>query len=204
MSLENLKYLSSEQALKDAASFIEFFKQKHQLTDNKWIVFGGGYSGSLAAWMRLKYSHHVKGAVASSAPVLAVADFKEYYGNVENYLGEKCTNPTREANREMEKLLQSDYGKRKLQRMFRLKQPLNSATSNDISLLFNILASGVYDSTRNDKAILNYCLIMTDDSDNSTPLARFASIYGDIHSYNYDLMLIIPYRNINYQDNARM
>lgn len=41
MSTANLKYLTSEQALQDAASFIESFKRKHNLQTNKWIVFGG-------------------------------------------------------------------------------------------------------------------------------------------------------------------
>lgn len=40
--MANLKYLTSEQALADTASFIEFFKRKQNLGDNhKWIVFGG-------------------------------------------------------------------------------------------------------------------------------------------------------------------
>ena len=45
MSTDNLQFLSSEQALADLASFIGFAKEKYGLKDNKWIAFGGSYSG---------------------------------------------------------------------------------------------------------------------------------------------------------------
>ncbi len=76
MSTANLKYLSSEQALADLANFISYQKTALNLIGNKWIVFGGSYSGSLAAWFRLKYPYLAHGAVASSAPMLAKKNFK--------------------------------------------------------------------------------------------------------------------------------
>ncbi|CAH1107856.1 unnamed protein product [Psylliodes chrysocephalus] len=76
LSNENLVYLTSQQALADLAFFIEAMNKQHELSsDVKWIVFGGSYAGSLAAWMRLKYPHLVHGAVSSSAPLLAKLDF---------------------------------------------------------------------------------------------------------------------------------
>ena len=83
MSTKNLKYLSSEQALADLAYFIEGQNNQFGLTGNKWIVFGGSYPGSLAAWFRLKYPHLAYGAVASSAPLLAKINFK---GMISSYL----------------------------------------------------------------------------------------------------------------------
>lgn len=79
LTVSSLRYLNSEQALADVAYFIEAMNEKYKLTSsNKWIVFGGSYSGSLAAWARLKYPHLIHAAVSSSAPILAVADFKGY------------------------------------------------------------------------------------------------------------------------------
>ncbi|XP_032660421.2 thymus-specific serine protease-like [Chelonoidis abingdonii] len=51
----SLRFLSSQQALADLASFHLFVTQKYNLTrNNTWICFGGSYPGSLAAWFRLK------------------------------------------------------------------------------------------------------------------------------------------------------
>ncbi|XP_050513606.1 putative serine protease F56F10.1 [Diabrotica virgifera virgifera] len=87
LSTENLVYLTSQQALRDLAFFIEAMNQKYNLTrDVKWIVFGGSYSGNLAAWLRLKYPHLVHGAMSASAPLLAKLDFPGA-GHCENMFG---------------------------------------------------------------------------------------------------------------------
>uniref|UniRef100_A0A914WRC0 Uncharacterized protein n=1 Tax=Plectus sambesii TaxID=2011161 RepID=A0A914WRC0_9BILA len=74
-STSNLKWLSSRQAVEDTAAFIRAMNSVHQWTNPKWIVFGGSYSGALAAWMRQNYPDIVAGAVASSGPVFAKLDF---------------------------------------------------------------------------------------------------------------------------------
>lgn len=75
-STDNLAYLSSEQALADLAAFTMAMREELGLRGSKWVAFGGSYSGSLAAWYRLKYPHLVHAAVATSAPVLARVNFK--------------------------------------------------------------------------------------------------------------------------------
>lgn len=78
LSVENLAYLSTEQALADLAYFIEYMQSSHNYgiqKDTKWILFGGSYGGSLATWMRVKYPHLVHGVVASSAPLVAKVNF---------------------------------------------------------------------------------------------------------------------------------
>ena len=74
--MDNLKYLTSEQALADIATFHEFFNNKYQIpAQTKWISFGGSYSGSLSAWLRLKYPHLIYAAASASSPMTALTDF---------------------------------------------------------------------------------------------------------------------------------
>ena len=73
MSVQNLRYLSSEQALADLASFRQAMQKKFHLTSsNKWISFGGSYPGALSAWFRLKYPHLVAGAWKMRCCIYAV------------------------------------------------------------------------------------------------------------------------------------
>ncbi|MED6264478.1 hypothetical protein CHARACLAT_015365 [Characodon lateralis] len=78
LSTDNLRLLSSRQALADLAHFRTVMGETRGLTNRKWVAFGGSYPGSLAAWFRLKYPHLVHASVATSAPVFATVNFPEY------------------------------------------------------------------------------------------------------------------------------
>ena len=122
MSTENLKYLSSEQAIEDLAAFRQFIHKQHRLTDsNKWIAFGGSYPGSLAAWFRLKYPHLVYAAVSSSAPMLAKLNFHEYFQVVNESLANyssKCVRNIQMATKLIGDLIKTNDGKAKLEYIF--------------------------------------------------------------------------------------
>lgn len=77
-TVENMRLLNSEQALKDLAYFTEqVVSQKlHKVDKNPWIAIGGSYPGALSAWYRYKYPHLTIGAIASSAVINAIVDFK--------------------------------------------------------------------------------------------------------------------------------
>lgn len=119
LSIENLKYLSSEQALADLANFIVAMNEKYHLHIDtvKWIAFGGSYDGSLAAWLRVKYPHLVLGAVSSSGPLLAKADFREYYETVSRSLGtysENCVQSIQKSFEQVEIQLKLVEGRQRL------------------------------------------------------------------------------------------
>ncbi|MFH4979865.1 hypothetical protein AB6A40_006574 [Gnathostoma spinigerum] len=63
-TVENLGYLSSEQAIADFADLIVYLKEEGlgpKARESKVFVLGGSYGGMLAAWMRIKYPHLVSG-----------------------------------------------------------------------------------------------------------------------------------------------
>lgn len=53
--LENLKYLTIEQATFDYVELVKSIKDIEGLQDRAVILAGGSYGGMLAAWMRIKY-----------------------------------------------------------------------------------------------------------------------------------------------------
>lgn len=89
LTTENLKYLTTELALSDAAQIQQHVKDQLDLK-GKWIVLGGSYSGSLAAYYRQKYPSLVVGALSSSGPVQAKENFEEYDRHVATVAGPEC------------------------------------------------------------------------------------------------------------------
>ncbi|XP_048444870.1 probable serine protease EDA2 isoform X4 [Pyrus x bretschneideri] len=93
---ENLRYLSSKQALFDLAVFREFYQNSLNVKLNKtkgenpWFVFGVSYAGALSAWFRVKFPHLTCGSVASSAVVEAVYEFTEFDQQVGESAGPQC------------------------------------------------------------------------------------------------------------------
>ncbi|XP_065205207.1 putative serine protease K12H4.7 [Planococcus citri] len=142
-SPENLVYLSSKQALEDIAYFIKNISDKHKLhKDIKWVVIGVSYGGTLATWARFKYPDLILSATAINAPLLAQADYGEYYENVVESLTKcnpKCTERITQANRELETAIKNEAGRKDVATMFNLCDAL-SEDPDDISSLFAELA----------------------------------------------------------------
>ena len=71
MSDDNLRYLTSAQALADLASFKDYAVRRYGIpATTPWVAIGGSYPGMLAAFVRAAYPTHFAASVASSAPVL--------------------------------------------------------------------------------------------------------------------------------------
>ncbi|KAI3989122.1 hypothetical protein MKX01_033158 [Papaver californicum] len=114
LSTENLKYLSSKQALFDLAVFRQFYQESlnkklnRSKTDNPWIVFGVSYSGALSAWFRLKFPHLTCGSLASSAVVQAVYNFTDFDKQIGESAGPDCKSALQETTKLVEEKLASD------------------------------------------------------------------------------------------------
>jgi len=104
ITTENLRFLSSRQALNDLADFIEFVKANILMGGNqKWFTIGGSYSGALSAWFRLKFPHLTTGSIASSGVVNAILDFTAFDEQVATSVGPTCANILREVTKALEK-----------------------------------------------------------------------------------------------------
>ncbi|GAM21236.1 hypothetical protein SAMD00019534_044110 [Acytostelium subglobosum LB1] len=94
LSTDNLRYLSSRQALNDLAIFVLDFKA--QTPHAKQIItIGGSYSGALSAWFRVKYPHVSIGSIASSGVVNAILDFTAFDEWVAFAAGQECADALR-------------------------------------------------------------------------------------------------------------
>ncbi|XP_049882647.1 putative serine protease K12H4.7 [Pectinophora gossypiella] len=135
---ENLKYLSSRQALADLAYLLETIRSSPKFkksTSSKVVVIGGSYPGNLAAWMRLLYPNLVDAAIASSAPVLAKKDFFEYLETVSDDYEQQgldgCHDKISEIFKRYEKLFSSEQG------IKQLKEEEKICQDNDMTRLEN-------------------------------------------------------------------
>ncbi|KAF5283542.1 hypothetical protein FQA39_LY17322 [Lamprigera yunnana] len=138
LNTENLVYLSSQQALADLANFVVVTNKRYNLSSKvKWIVFGGSYPGSLAAWMRLKYPHLIDGAMSASGPLLALADFKDYFRVVEKALqsyNDKCLEKVQEGTSQVDMFLQHIIGQRNIDKKFKLCNPIENSVDNNLDI----------------------------------------------------------------------
>ncbi|XP_018571430.1 putative serine protease K12H4.7 [Anoplophora glabripennis] len=174
LSTEHLRYLTSDQALADAANFIKLINKEYELADDvKWIVYGGSYSGSLAAWMRLKHPDLVQGAVSSSAPLFAKVDFTEYYQVVVddlNYVSEQCVDSLKSAMSQVEEILNNSTSNLTVTSLFNVCEPIEGLESDDVNVesFYNNIArafssiaqvNGMAATSLND-----LCKIMTNES----------------------------------------
>ncbi|KAF2892635.1 hypothetical protein ILUMI_13538 [Ignelater luminosus] len=143
---DNMRYLTTQQALADLAQFISEMNKRYKLpADTKWIAFGCSYGANLAAWLRLKYPHLVYGAVCSNAILTAKIDYGEYYEIVSEVLqaySEECLNAIQKGTSLFNKILLSESGKKEINKKFHLCDPLEQTTYNskDISNLYHQLA----------------------------------------------------------------
>lgn len=75
LSTANLRFLTSRQAIEDIANFIRGQNSQSRIENPCWVLVGGSYAGTLAAWSRQLNPELTVGAVASSAPMLPIVDF---------------------------------------------------------------------------------------------------------------------------------
>ncbi|XP_065203930.1 putative serine protease K12H4.7 [Planococcus citri] len=174
-SLENLNYLDVQQALADIAYFIRTVNEISLVPENtKWVLFGGFYGGSLAAWARLRYPHLVYGAVASGALMSIKSEYPEYLESVRNSyfsFNYTCAKNIKSAFQQIEDLLQTQEGRTKISQQFRLCGSLESNEEDKAifrGILSEQIALAVERNHRSyDESMSSICYIMNRDSDSA-------------------------------------
>ncbi|CAH8668309.1 unnamed protein product [Schistosoma margrebowiei] len=128
-----IQYLSVDQALADYAYLIEGIKSKFNISRSLVVAFGGSYGGMLAAYMRAKYPHIIKGALAASAPVRWVAgegNFHDFFERVTKDYHDadpKCSEKIKNAfNLAVQLSQKPDIGYKQLSNDLRLCKPIQN------------------------------------------------------------------------------
>jgi hypothetical protein len=143
LSLESLKYLSSQQALADFAVLRDHIRDKFKIgSKNKWIAVGGSYSGNLAVWIRNKYPHLFDIALATSAPLKAVVNFPEYMRVVQTSLGDNCSRVIRNGHAQLENMISTEQGRAKIAQLFQVCDGVGS-TQDDFATFFSSISDPI-------------------------------------------------------------
>ncbi|CAG2164068.1 unnamed protein product, partial [Oppiella nova] len=183
LSVHNLRYLTIDQVLRDVANFIDYLTTNLSLNGSKWVVFGGSYGGTLAALVRATYPNKTAGAVASSAPMEFVYDFKTYLKAVSKSLGTQCSRYFGEATQELEEEFKSAEGWYTIQQQFNLCDPFNGTDTLDVYQLMdqltnNIMGAVQYNNLGLYPSIDTMCSIMANTYGNSRPLDRYIRVFN--------------------------
>ncbi|KAL2096293.1 hypothetical protein ACEWY4_008441 [Coilia grayii] len=148
LSTSNLRFLSSRQALADLAHFRVVVAEGRGLGASRWVVFGGSYPGSLAAWFRLKYPHLAHAAIATSAPIHATVNFPEYlevvWRSLASYSSE-CPLLVKKASDTLSQMLKNPLLYSNITRDFQLCSPLQLDSFMDSAHFLEALAGNFMD-----------------------------------------------------------
>lgn len=183
----SLEYLSSQQALADLARLLAHVKKAYNTDSSQVITVGGSYSGNLAAWFSVKYPAMVDGAVASSGPILAEANFTEYMDvvadSLEYFEGIDCVNALQTAAESVAALAAQGVGSAgytQLDTDFVTCSPM--ASTQDLSILLSDLMGNVQGTVQYNKAkpgsfnITTVCDVMLQTTAEQTPYDQFVEL----------------------------
>ncbi|KAI1339421.1 peptidase S28 [Xylariaceae sp. FL0016] len=164
-STENLRFLTTEQALADTAYFAQNVKFEG-LEDvdldpatTPWIAYGGSYAGAFVAFLRKAYPDVYYGAISSSGVPEAIWDYWKYFEAAATYGPPKCVELTKKLTNVVDNILlnNTDYTAQ-LKEAFGLPNVTHDA---DFASAIN---GGIYglqslnwDPTQSDDGFWRYC-----------------------------------------------
>ncbi|EGC40102.1 hypothetical protein DICPUDRAFT_147119 [Dictyostelium purpureum] len=204
LATENLKYLSTQQALADYANFVQFFKQKYNTGDSKWVSFGGSYSGNLSAWLRLKYPNLIDAAIATSAPVKPVVDFPEYFEVVSNSIGPSCSAFVANITKTVTDMINNGQNDQ-VAKLFNACDPIVSDL--DIATFMESLSGGIseivqYNLDNNAYTFTNITAMCEEFEQGSDPMQTFIDFNNRYNTFSGSPCTLSSYeKSVIYQQN---
>lgn len=173
LSTENLRFLTTAQALADEAYFAQNIKfpgleAYGDLTSKTtaYLSYGGSYSGAFSAFLRVQYPDTFFGSISSSGVTKAIYDFWEYYEPVATYGPPACIAAQKTLTHIVDNIL---IGKNDSGLTMTLKSAFglpNVTYDNDFA---NTLAGGIgnwqslnWDPAVSSPEVYNYCANISD------------------------------------------
>ncbi|KAI4864580.1 peptidase S28 [Hypoxylon rubiginosum] len=173
-STENLRFLTTDQALADTAYFAKNVKfaglEDVDLSPETtaWIAYGGSYAGAFVAFLRVLYPDVYYGAISSSGVPEAIWDYWQYFEAAAVYGPPACVETTQKLTHVVDNIL---IGKAGTDYVGQLKSVFglpNVTYDNDFASAIN---GGIYglqslnwDPSQSSNSFFTYCDTVSSDS----------------------------------------
>uniref|UniRef100_A0A8R1HQG0 Uncharacterized protein n=1 Tax=Caenorhabditis japonica TaxID=281687 RepID=A0A8R1HQG0_CAEJA len=139
----NLRFLNTFQAIQDVISFIKFVNVQFKMDpDVRWVVWGAGYGGVIAAEARKLDPITISGVITSSAPLKHEYDFWQFNDEVDTVLrytgGELCYDKVKQGFADIRAAMRTPEGRANVSATFGLNPTLNDTdlNYNDIQMFY--------------------------------------------------------------------
>lgn len=168
-TLENMRFLDTEQALADTAYFaqhVTFPGLEHvNLTSEHapWVIYGGSYAGAFAALTRKLYPDVYWGGISSSGVPMVIEDFWQYFEAFRYFAPEGCSEVTQKLVHVVDNILFS--GKRdevcRLKELFHLGELEDDEFGSAITAGSHGLQGTNWDPAEDNADLGYYCAAVT-------------------------------------------
>ncbi|KAI1437447.1 peptidase S28 [Xylaria sp. CBS 124048] len=184
LSTENLRFLTTDQALADTAYFAEnvkFAGLEHidfSPENTPYIAYGGSYAGSFVAILRKQYPETYFGAISSSGVPEAIWDYWKYFEAAATFGPQDCVHYTQKITDIIDKILIGKKGTPYVGQLKSLFGLPNVTVDGDFASTIN---GGIYglqslnwDPAVSDNEFFDYCDVVSSNTvmDNSTESLR--------------------------------
>ncbi|KAJ4341139.1 hypothetical protein N0V95_007303 [Ascochyta clinopodiicola] len=177
LTTENLRFLSTEQALAEVDYFAKNVKfaghEDKDLTapSTPWVVYGGSYAGAQAAFLRVTYPETFWGAIASSGVTYAIYDFWQYFEPIRLFGPPDCIKNTQTLTDVVDKHLlgNNTANIQALKTVFGLGNITdNRDFANQLTGVYGWQSTN-WDPEINSPSFYNYCRNITQSADLAAP-----------------------------------